>query len=304
MKHLKNTNLAETTIVTYLLKLLSVLLVILVIYGGDSYALERSKYKVIVTRPGKNVTTQLRVYAEDMEEARENVALNGLQILSIEPYDPVMAETTMRGANSGDAALYNISISKVGNGEIIPATDTQVQAGDELQLLFRPGPCEKIGKLIYNGAEVTLSGETHTIKDINKDGFIVAIFEDNGGECANNGVYSKDLTEIKKIFFALGEFSSTLSEADIRMIKELPEDKNYVIIGHTDDLKVTPNSKYSNNLDLSIKRAQFLMKLLTNNGINSDNIKIVGLGPSFTAAPNQKEGQPLNRRAVLYERRR
>lgn len=305
MKHLRNTNLAETTIVTSLLKLLSVLLVILVISGGDSYAYERSKYKVIVTRPGKNVITQMRVYAENEEEARENVALNGWQILSIEPYNPESAGV-MRGAGDGAelANTYNISITKVGNGEVQPSDNASVKAGEDLMITFKPGPCDKLGKLIYNGAEVQVAGDRHTFTDIKKDGFVVAIFDENGSECADNGIFGKNLKELQVLYFQLGEFNTKLTDKDKNMIKSLSSDKNYVIIGHTDDLKVIPNPRYANNFDLSVKRAQFAQKLLEDAGIKSDNIKIVGLGPSFPAAPNQKEGQPLNRRAVLYERTR
>ena len=301
MKQSRNSSLVETIIAISPLKLLSALLVILVIYGGDSHAFERTKYKVIVTRPGKNVTTQLRVYAEDAEEARENVALNGWQILSIEPYTPG-DKTVMRGTEAGEA--YKISITTVGNGSTEPADNADVQAGDDLLITLKPGPCDKLSKLIYNGSEVEIAGDSHTIEGIEKDGFLVAIFEENGSECSDNGILSKNLKELQVLYFALGKFQTELTSEESDMLKTLSKDHKYVIIGHTDDLKVTPNKKFTNNFDLSVKRAQFISNILIGNEISDNNIKIVGLGPSFPAAPNKKEGQPQNRRAVLYERTR
>lgn len=244
----------------------------------------------------------MRVYAENEEEARENVALNGWQILSIEEVmAQPMQDTQMRGAEA--AASFSMSVTKVGEGTVEPEGDVQVAQGDSLQVSFKPGPCEKLGKLIYNGQEVMPSDSTYTLDNVQKDGFVVAVFEHNGTACEDNGIFNANLTEVGSVYFKLGEFTKKLTDDDMKAIAAANPDKNYVIIGHTDDVHVVPNKEYADNFQLSVKRAQFLMKQLTDKGFKSDMIKTVGLGPAFPAAPNKKEGQPLNRRAVLYERR-
>lgn len=304
MKQRRNTNWVKTTSVISLLKLLSVLTILIALSGGDSYANERKRYKVIVTRPGKNVTTQLRVYAEDQEEARENVALNGWQILSLEEYQPE-ASANMRGAeaNAGDGT-YLIKITKVGEGEVMPEGDINVAAGDSLMLKLIPGACEKIGNVIVNGEKFMPESDEYTVDDVSKDGSVVVIFDKNGSGCDDNDIFSADLSDIGAVYFDLGKFNKELTDEEKAILDSVTKDKSYVIIGHTDTVKVIPNPEYSDNFQLSLKRAEFFMKFLTNKGVSEDNIKTVGLGPAFPAAENKKEGQPLNRRAILYERTR
>jgi len=301
-KQQNNISLAIKIFANSLLKLLSLIIVILAISGGDSFAYERTRYNVIVARPGKNVTTQLRVYAENLEEARENVALNGWQILSIEEYKGA-TDGSMRGATADAGTSYMMSVTKIGEGEVEPSGDISVASGDSLMLSFKPGPCEKISKVIFNGTEVVPSGATQTFDGISKDGYAVVIFDKNGSECSDNGIFSKDLSEVVTIYFALGEFKKQIPEDKMQIINSVAADKEYVIIGHTDDVRVIPNKMYEDNFQLSVKRAKYLMDKLTKAGISADKIKIVGLGPAFPVAENMKEGQPLNRRAVLYERR-
>lgn len=300
MKQPKSINSETITTVTFLLKLLIAVAILTVLSGGDSWAFERQKYKVIVTRPGKNITTQLRVYAENEEEARENVALNGWQILSIEAAEPAQ-NSLMRG--DAELASFNVNITKSGNGEVEPMGDVQVTGGDSLMLSFKPGPCEKVGKLIFNGKEITPTGAELTLDSIEKDSYAVAIFEQNGSECADNGILSSNLTEVGAVYFDLGKFRKELTDEEKAVVNAAVQNKPYVIIGHTDDVKVIPNEKFSDNFQLSVKRAQFLLNKLAEKSISADRIKVIGLGPAFPAAPNKKEGQPLNRRAVLYERR-
>jgi len=300
MKQQKNTNSERTTTVTCLLRLLILILISSVISGGDSFAAERNIYKVIVARPGNNITTQMRVYAENEEEARENVALNGWQILSIELSNS--ASTALRGAE-GTAAAHLLSISVVGQGELEPMGDVSVQPGDSLMLNIKPGACEKLGKLIHDGSEVMVNGDSHTFEEIVKDGYIVAVFEKNGSACGDNGIFSENLKEVGAIYFSLGKYTKELTEDETKIIGSVLQGKKYVVIGHTDDVKVVPNKEFSNNFHLSVKRAEYVRELITGESIDSESVKIIGLGPAFPDAENKKGGQPLNRRAVLYERR-
>jgi len=302
-KQPNNTGSMKTTTVPSLLRLLSALIIFAALSGGASYAAERQKYKIIVTRPDTDVTTQLRVYAENEEEARENVALNGWQILSIELYQPPTAVSgEMRGLTPTSDGEYSITITKVGEGSVKPYGTTNVPANGSLMIEMTPDPCEKLGSLIYNGQKLTPEGNSHTIENIEKEGSVVVVFEANGTECADNGILSANLNEQGAIYFALGEFRKELTDKEINIISNANNAKKYVIIGHTDDVRVVPNTEYADNFELSAKRAAFFLNKLTEAGIPAENVQTLGLGPAFPAAPNKKNGQPLNRRAILYER--
>lgn len=287
MKQQKNIISAKATTAISLLKLLSLVLILTVLSGGDSFAGERQKYKVIVTRPGKNITTQLRVFAENKEEARENVALNGWQILSIEEYmEP--GSVQLRGAEDGTS--YKVNITKVGSGKVDPMGDVAVADGDSLQISLMPGPCEKLSKVLYNGQETSPSGPEYTIDSVTSDGYVVVVFDQNGTECADQGIFSNNLKEIGAIYFDLGKFQKKLTDEEKQAVTSAMDKSVFVIIGHTDDVKVIPNDKYKDNFQLSVERAQFTLNKLKEKGYKADTIKIIGLGPAFPAAPNKEGG--------------
>ena len=305
MKQRNNTNWVKITTAISLLKLLSVLMIFIALSGGDSYANERTRYKAIVARPDSNVTTILRVYAENEEEARENIALNGWQILSIEVQQSAISSGNMRGTEANaDASTYLMKITKVGEGEVIPEGDVNVASGDSLMLKLVPGACEKIGTVIVNGDKSLPESDEFTIDNISKDGSVVVVFEKNGSGCDDNGIFSANLKKMGAVYFELGKFNKELTDEEKAVLDSVSSDKKYVIIGHTDDVKVVPNPEYSDNFQLSVKRADFFKKFLINKGVDEKSIKTIGLGPAFPAAENKKEGQPLNRRAILYERTR
>jgi len=280
-------------------------MIFIALSGGDSYANERTRYKAIVARPDSNVTTILRVYAENEEEARENIALNGWQILSIEVQQSAASSGNMRGTEANaDASTYLMKITKVGEGEVIPEGDVNVASGDSLMLKLVPGACEKIGTVIVNGDKSLPESDELTIDNISKDGSVVVVFEKNGSGCDDNGIFSANLKKMGAVYFALGKFNKELTDEEKAVLDSVSSDKKYVIIGHTDDVKVVPNPEYSDNFQLSVKRADFFKKFLINKGVDENSIKTIGLGPAFPAAENKKEGQPLNRRAILYERTR
>ncbi|TCK61736.1 OmpA family protein [Seleniivibrio woodruffii] len=297
-----------TTTGIYLRKFLSVLVIFAVLYGGNSFAAERSFFRVIVAKPDSNVTTQMRVWAESEEEARENVALNGWQILSIEqstpgaPYNP---STAVRGADSGakvSPSDHLVNVTKIGEGDIQPIGKLTVKDGENVDFKLKPGPCQTLTKLVVNGEQVEVS-DSYSLKNVKTDTYVVAFFDKNGRECDSNGIKDKDLKEIAIIYFDLGKFSTTVKKDTAELLKTLSKNKKYVIIGHTDDVRVIPNVEYKDNMELSIRRAGFAKARLLGNGIPSSSIKLMGMGPAYPVAPNKPEGQPLNRRAVIYERR-
>jgi len=257
------------------------------------------------------MTTQMRVWAENEEEARENVALNGWQILSIEqsepgaPYNPNV--NTSRGTEAQTTAPaspsdHEISVTKLGEGDIQPIGKFAVKDGADVDFKLKPGPCQTLVKLVVNGEQVDVS-DSYSLKNVKKDTYVVAVFEKNGKECDSNGIRDKDLKEIGIVYFDLGKFSTKLSQDSISMLKSLSKNKKYVIIGHTDDVRVIPNVEYKDNIELSNKRAAFVKSKILSNGLAGSSIKMMGMGPAYPVAPNRPQGQPLNRRAVVYERR-
>ena len=100
------------------------------------------------------------------------------------------------------------------------------------------------------------------------------------------------------IYFDFDEF--TLSEVSKDKIKLFLKNygskiNEYLIVGHT-DTKGTNNY----NLSLSIKRAEFVKKILINNGINKNSIKILGKGEETLAVNTPDDTkQPANRRVEI-----
>ncbi|MGE4318290.1 MAG: OmpA family protein [Deferribacterales bacterium] len=299
--------------VTSLRRLLPVLMIFAVLYGGDSFANERFKYRVIISRPDSNITTQMRVYADNEEEARENVALNGWQILSIEKMDDLSgsrgidlntanaqaeAQTQIQTPAQTQAAEHDVTVSKIGEGDIQPFGQVKVKDGGNVDFKLKPAPCETLQKLVVNGSLVDVT-DTYKLENVVKDTYVVAVFQKNGNECEKQKVNNDDLKEIAVIYFDLGKYKTSIPEKTRKLLSGLNKNKNYVIIGHTDDVRVIPNVEYKDNMELSVKRADFAKAKMNVKG----SIKLMGMGPAYPIAPNKKEGQPLNRRAVIYERR-
>ncbi|WP_022851738.1 OmpA family protein [Limisalsivibrio acetivorans] len=112
-----------------------------------------------------------------------------------------------------------------------------------------------------------------------------------------------NLTEITTLYFNIGEFTAEIPAEVSAELDKLDAEKDYVILGHTDSLAVIGNNGYDTNFSLSRRRADFLKSLLVQRGISSMNISTIGLGTLRPDAENTPEGQRLNRRAELYERR-
>lgn len=252
-----------------------------------------------MTKPGSNVTTQMRVWDINEEEARENVALNGWQIISIEESEP---GEIYRSKRRDEANEFTVTITKVGEGDVEPFGDVTVENGGKVEIKMTPAPCEKLGKLLVNGREVN-AGSEYLLRDVSQNSSVVAIFMQNGSGCSDNGIFNKNLKEISKTYFELGKFDTKPLESFITEIESLNKNKKYVLIGFTDDVAVQPNSRYKDNFQLSKKRAEFIKGLLTKAGFAADNIKTIGLGPAFPDAKNSKKGQIKNRRVVVYEQR-
>ena len=107
---------------------------------------------------------------------------------------------------------------------------------------------------------------------------------------------NKNIFEI--IYFDFDK--SKLTTINIKEIKDFinlnrKKIKKYIVVGHTDTMGT---KKY--NLDLSLKRAAAVKKILINLGIKKENIKILGEGEGKLSIKTGDEiAHPANRRAEI-----
>ena len=100
------------------------------------------------------------------------------------------------------------------------------------------------------------------------------------------------------IYFDFDKFKlSTVSENKIKLFikKNGTEINEYIIVGHTD----TKGSK-DYNLNLSVKRAEVVKKLLIKNNIDVSKIKVLGKGEESLAIITPDDTKhPANRRVEI-----
>jgi chemotaxis protein MotB len=76
-----------------------------------------------------------------------------------------------------------------------------------------------------------------------------------------------------------------------------------VFYGYTDNLPVGPalrSAGIANNIDLSSKRADYVMAYLTSQGVNPNVISAKGFGDTHAVAPNDTpQGRAQNRRIEI-----
>ena len=114
----------------------------------------------------------------------------------------------------------------------------------------------------------------------------------------------KGITETGKqafygIYFDFGKATITPeSEETIGQIAEFLKqntDKTFYVVGHTDNV-----GNYETNVDLSVKRADAVVKALEGLGIQSSMLQAVGVGPvSPVKANSSEDNRAMNRRVEL-----
>jgi chemotaxis protein MotB len=204
------------------------------LFGGDSlFAIEKNIYKVIAIKVDSNIKTTFHVYAENKDEAAEEVALNGWDIV-----------------------------------------------------------------------EVTLIKKYEEYSETNANIKNLSNINTNKKQKNNISLYNEKKSEYILItYFDFGKDSTTLTEKEIDRLKQLNPKSIYFIYGHTDSVPVKANSKYKNNYDLSLKRANFIKEQMIKFAkIPPENIKVVGLGEFFPAVSNSLKGEKKNRRVEIYEK--
>lgn len=105
-------------------------------------------------------------------------------------------------------------------------------------------------------------------------------------------LFDVDSTQVKKPL-----------RADLRVLARSLNnypDTTVVVTGHTDN---TGSAEYNQNL--SLRRAQAVTSILTNNGVNANRLRARGRGESDPIATNQTpEGRAQNRRVEIVIRQR
>lgn len=73
-----------------------------------------------------------------------------------------------------------------------------------------------------------------------------------------------------------------------------------VVEGHTDNLPLGPGSRYANNRELSLLRAEAVVELLEEKGISSERLSMYGYGSSRPVSSNTTPiGRAQNRRVEI-----
>ncbi len=238
------------TTVRFFIRLLLPILIISVLSGGVEKASAdgRKLFLIHITREGSSAVTTMHVRAEDIDEARSQIVLNGWKLIRIEEKELTEPDY------SGHKFRYT------GNS---PAKAANMQSDAK------------------NAASQN--------SDL-PDGSPALLADDN-------------YTYIGTLYFDIGEFHAEVPAQLGTKIASLRDSGEYLILGHTDTLRVMENDRFDTNFDLARKRADYLKTILEQNGISSVNIAAQGMGTLMPAAENTKNGQPMNRRADLYERK-
>lgn len=84
------------------------------------------------------------------------------------------------------------------------------------------------------------------------------------------------------------------------IINSLPPYITISIQGHTDDQPLSANSPYLDNMELSVKRAQFVMNELIRNNVSQKQLSIAGFGSTKPLLDNLTEENRANNRRVDF----
>ncbi|MGE4497384.1 MAG: hypothetical protein AB7E48_05845 [Deferribacterales bacterium] len=246
------------TTVRFFMKILLPILIISVLTGGAEKAAAdgRKLFLIHITREGSSAVTTMHVRAEDIDEARSQIVLNGWKLIRIEEKEtaepfPPNHKFRYTGDN-GKSPSGSDRDKAVSAGELPPQ-----QAGSSSSL--------------PPGSPAMLTDDNYTY--------------------------------IGTLYFAIGRFQAEVPAELSAKISSLNDSGEYLILGHTDTLRVMENERFDTNFDLARKRAEFLKSVLSADGVSAVNIAAKGMGTLMPAAENTVNGQPMNRRADLYERK-
>nr|WP_164885383.1 OmpA family protein [Geovibrio thiophilus] len=246
------------TTVRFFMKILLPILIISVLSGGAEKAAAdgRKLFLIHITREGSSAVTTMHVRAEDIEEARSQIVLNGWKLIRIEEKELPEPSADHKFRYTGDNSKFPAGTVR---DKTLTAQTLPVQQADSL------------GSSLPAGSPALLIDDNYTY--------------------------------IGTLYFSIGEFQAEVPAELGAKISSLSNSGEYLILGHTDTLRVMDNNRFDSNFDLARKRAEYLKSVLVSDGISSVNIAANGMGTLMPAAENMRDGQPMNRRADLYERR-
>lgn len=110
-------------------------------------------------------------------------------------------------------------------------------------------------------------------------------------------------------FVPFDSFSTSIENRDVDLfikrivmiIEALPSSVNISVRGYTDNQHIPQESPYKDNLELSIKRAEVVMRELIKKGIDEKRLSIAGFGSSNPISQNATaEGRAKNNRVEFY----
>lgn len=250
--------------------ILAGILILTLLFGGNSlFAASKKIYIVVVKKAAGAMTTTFHVYATSENEAKEEVALNGWEVVStklIKEADQVNNELAANIVKDSNKQKDIQSGSKSNNTK-----DMGIEKG-------------------FNIPKIANSSK----KQINN----------NSSLKSNSKVISYESNKyLFRAYFDFAMETLSLDNSTKAIIQKFDKDHKYIIYGYTDSVPVKrDNSRYRNNHELSIKRARFIQNEMINlSGIPKENIRIVGMGQRFPAASDTEGGQPKNRRVEIYE---
>lgn len=202
----------------------------------------------------------MTVMAEDEMQARENVSLNGWTIIGVKKLKERTLESYELNSDLVSTAIPN-EIELEG-GITIPI-DNQSDGSNDILITKEAGNTN-----IADNLELLPT--------------------------------SQELELILTIHFGLGNVAPVFDENVSRIFETLPKNRDYVLFGNADDVRVGKNASYSSNYELSYLRAEHIKKLLIEKGYNADKIRTVGLGTRYPLEKSGKQGSFKNRRVEIY----
>ena len=218
-------------------------------------------YEVRIENNLSKVITTMTVMAQDEQQARENVSLNGWSVIGVKLLKERVKETYSFSADSVATTIPNkIELEGAIN---IPAAEKEPQKKNENIISKESG-----NKNVADNLELLPT--------------------------------SDNLELILTIHFNLGNVSPVFNDNVSRIFEKLPKNRDYVLFGNADDVRVGKNATYGSNYELSYLRAEHIKKLLIEKGYNADKIRTVGLGTRYPLEKNGKKGSFKNRRVEIY----
>jgi hypothetical protein len=203
----------------------------------------------------------MRVFAQNPEEARAQVELNGWQV-------GLIKQLTFK---KGGAYVVQIGDEPV---RYLPVEEAEMSGlSDEELILSILGPSPADEPLPLPAEE----------------------------EADDKLIY------VMTVYFPFGEIEPRITAEESQKFAAFDGASYYFLFGHTDNVKISPlNKSYTDNFDLSFKRAEAVKKILTERGLPPEKISTVGFGATQPAADNRrsKSGTLENRRVEIFLKKR